>query len=161
MKSNIFVLLIVLASLTGCATVPKDARSFSLTEIPSFTKDEVMLIVFRQVTPPTGFSLKLFINDAFKAQLPNNSFTWVKLKAGPTKIKVEYPAISMSKPIVMETIYEGGSCHYVEIAGGIGSIIPALYYIEVWDDLKEWPKEDAVNVLTKCCRYVSGPVKSE
>jgi len=49
----------------------------------------------------------------------------------------------------------------LEIAGGIGSIIPAFHYIEVWDDLIEWPKEDAVNVLTKCCRSVSGPVKSE
>ena len=148
------LLFTIAIAAAGCVTPPLVAESFSPSLIVTPAKDEVVLVIFRQVTPPTIGSLTVDVRGSPKTELPNNSFAVVTTKAGPTNITVTYPAISVIKPITVETSFEGGTTHYLEIVGGLGSISAPGPYVQVWGGLAEKDANSAIPLLLKCCRRV-------
>lgn len=149
------IALVTLAiALAGCATPPSDAEVFLSSTVPAPANDEVVLVVFRQITPPTIGTLTVQTNNLPTAELPNNSYAVLKVKSGPVVITVTYPAIAVIKPTRVETFFEGGSTHYLETVGGLGQISMPGPYVQLWAGLVERGKDDAERLLTKCCRRV-------
>jgi len=148
------LLFTVAVAVAGCAAPPSGAEGFTSSMIVAPAKDEVVLIIFRQVTPPTMSSLTVEIQGSPKAELPNNSFAIVRTKPGQATIAVTYPAISVIKSTKAEPSFEGGTTHYLEIVGGLGSMTLTGPYIQVWSGLAEKDASAAISVLEKCCRRV-------
>ena len=148
------VLVSLAIALAGCVTPRSDAEVFLSSMVPAPANDEVVLIVFRQITPPTIGKLTVQANNSSTAELPNNSYTVLKVKSGPAVVTVTYPFYAAIKTTKVETSFEGGSTHYLEIVGGLGSISMPGPYVQIWAGLVERERDDAERLLTNCCRRV-------
>ena len=145
--------LAMMAALSGCSIAPLGAERYSTAQLPLPTKEAVVLVVYRQTNPPLLRPLTVSINNNKGVLLSANSYFITKANSGHVLVDVKYP--KSSDDIHIDKMYEGGTIHYLEIAGDVelkGFMNP---YIEHWDAVIERPSESAAISLSECCRRIN------
>ena len=140
--------------LAGCATPPPDADPFSLARLRVPAADEVVLVVYREFSPPAMYKFTVRVNASAQVDLPTEGFAVVTTQSGPVQIGVTYPDMAMIKPTSFQASFAGGTVHFLELVGDIASVSLPGPLVRLSGGVVEKPAAAAVPQLTRCCRQV-------
>jgi len=129
---RVIQVILVLISLTGCATAPTNAPMYSSMKIPEATDRTAIVVMYRTMTPPTAFHMPVLVNDNKVIEIPNESFTWVEVPAGENEITIDWPIWVGIRASTLKANFEANKTHFVKLGGNI-------FFEES---------------LLECCRYV-------
>lgn len=149
-----YMVLIFALMASACATAPKNATSFTDTQIGVPDEANSVVVVYRKMVPPVLYSVNVSLDGARVATLPNRSFTWFYVKPGPHELKISWPALAMIPGSKVGLTAEAGKVHYVEFSGGLevaGGITPTAF---TTSNVGEKSENAAEAELRQCCKYV-------
>lgn len=146
-----YLIILLSVLVTACASTPKGALTFDEVKIPSPSSGESTLVFYRKISPPAAYEMRVHINDAEAASLPNNAFSYVTLKPGTVKMKTSWTAWSGMPSREKNIEIPPNSIVYLELTSSVytpGGLQLGSNRTQTQSD------SYAVNVLRSCCKYV-------
>jgi len=143
------VLMVVL--LSACATAPKGAKAFSEVNIPRPSNGKSTLVFYRKITPPASYEMRVHINGKETVSLPNNTFSYVSLNAGTTKIETKWSAWSGARSKEKSIQIPPNKVVYLELTSSVYS--PGGIQLG-GGSTQAQADSYAVKTLKACCKYV-------
>lgn len=150
--------------LTGCATAPSSAPKFADVNVPVAAKDKGVLVLFRKTTKPYLYNMRVDIDGAPTAELPNDTFSWVELSEGKHEVTIDWPFLSGMPSTSFPVSIEAGQTQYIELSSdvsvaigvsvGSGGSSSSVGSAAGSNSGLSLSKLEAVKELTQCCQYV-------
>ena len=157
--------LVALMLLGACATAPKDAPAFSAEALPQ-DPAYALLVVYRGLVPPLAYKSTLSVNGVEAVEMPNQAFTWIKVRPGHVSIKNDWSFAAQNPAGAVDLAVQAGHRYYLEIFyPGDGSPVTAVTGLASYHTPMQGRGIDtrdeaiALKTLQACCRYV--PVEDD
>ena len=160
MKRNAFLasLAVLFAGfMTGCATAPSDAPAFSEELLGKPDEKSAIVVVYRVASAPFSYDARTFVNGRKVVNLPNESFTWVRVPAGNTSVEMKWPLLAQAAPGTAVFQAEAGRTYFVRASYVMtGDFVLGTMFgtRDLHSAAYEESYNEAMNDLRECCRYV-------
>lgn len=116
MNGKLLAALAVTMVLVACATAPKNAPMFSVGALPPASQEYAVLLVYRQIVFPLAYKPTISVNGQEAAELPNDAFTWIKVKPGHVHLRNDWSFAAGNPSGAFDLDVDAGRYYYFEIA---------------------------------------------
>ncbi len=164
MFKTISIIFSIFIFLPGCATAPSSAPKFADVIVPAVSADKGVLVIFRKTTKPYLYNMRVDIDGAPTALLPNDTFSWVELSEGDHNITIDWPFISGMPSTSVPVSVVAGQTQYIELNSDVsvsmsvslssGASSSSVGGASGSNSGLILTKSEAVKELTECCQYV-------
>ncbi|HSN17748.1 MAG TPA: hypothetical protein VLV87_06015 [Gammaproteobacteria bacterium] len=159
MRARLGLGLAAVIFLAACATAPKDAPGFSVDSLPQ-DPAYALLVVYRGLVPPLAYKSTLSVNGVEAVEMPNEAFTWIKVRPGHTSLKNDWSFAAGNPAGALDLAAQAGHRYYIEIFyPGDGSPITAVtglatYHTPMQGRGLDTRDEATALKILHSCRYV-------
>lgn len=148
MRKIIFLFVFL---VTGCATAPEGSIPFSEVVIPEPNEGESVLVFYRLYTPPMINNMRVSIDGEQVVELPNNSFSYIKIKPGKLNLKTSWSAWALTPSRKQDLQIEPKETFYIQL----NSSTYTPTGIELGSSGHNIQnKTTAEHNLVECCKYI-------
>ena len=148
-----YILLIIIVTLTACASIPQDAPRYS--PAPKAKAGYGTLYIYRYYAPPYIHSPTITINNQEILDPPEKSYTWIHLKSGVYQVNVDWSIWASWPDLNFPIRITDGEEYFLKITGDSQWGWSATKLIS---SAKQVPKNLAEKELKSCCKYVKPSV---
>jgi len=171
---KIILMILITTLISSCASIPKNAPSFSLKEKPVTGSN---LYIYRLGTSSTMLKMNVYIDKKLVVTLPEKGYTVVNLNQQPQNIQAMWPAKGAPTLDFQIEITEG-SDNFLKITGNFQSeyIKGGTTGIEIKNSTKRTvqsmrgslvtteaglvDESASIQELQECCKYIEPSINN-
>ena len=145
----IAILTAALISLTGCASLPSDAPSYS--SAPIAPDGYATVYIYRVGAKPNQRKPSVLIGSQKVFEPPELAYTWVYARAVEQPFRIEWAWDTGWPPLAFTMALTTGQSYYLKISGSFEN------KGTVWrlgSNARWVPRGEAERELTECCKFV-------
>lgn len=148
-----------LAFLVGCASLPSNAPPF--TPALRAPDDYATVYFYRVGAYPKLRTPDVLIGGIKVYEPPELAYTWVYVKAGERKFRVQWARDTGWPPVEFARALTAGESYYIKISGsfedkGLTSYNTITHVLGSWAELI--PARQAEAELSACCKYIKSQI---